>query len=480
MPLLAVLLAIHGAAPCAAEREGVIGREFLKGGPGGFKRLRILLVSDGFTEAQLTGKASVPSTSSTSSTPATSSTSSTASTTPTSEVNLDYKKYCSDMNTRFFQLEPFKSYENLFTVERVDVASLPGQAYLGANPGAVYEYEQFRDRAEAMRKLEDIYAGETPNATFIVANKFIGDAGCAGVITLLGPMLTPDRKNVDVGWAQYTYAHELGHGLCGLADEYEGNRSLSEKRGIIAVAPNIAFASDEPVKWQHWIDWPGNQPNAFAGEFRVFNQSYNSGLGSSPEDKKKVERDENNVKGVIGRYDGGAEVPLGSGVIKPRKTCWMANSPSVPFCEVCREGSVRFWFEILNLFDFVSPPNGDTVVAERGNARPFIVKSPLTADVETDWLLNNVSINDLVTRSSSGGGTEWRFDPDVGALLDKQRLNSTNNTLMVLLRDTKFTKAWKTEGPQAAYGAGRPMPMPSRITWQIQVREPLLGRTDGR
>jgi hypothetical protein len=173
-----------------------------------------------------------------------------------------------------------------------------------------------------------VAVGAVPNAT--CTGILINHSGRGGTGSINGFWVTTGRPR----WWNVAL-HELGHGMFGLADEYDGVRG--EYRGTRELtAPNLTLQTDrEKLKWKHHIHDATPIPTALHGE-------------SVPPGKLRHE---------VGLFEGGGRYERG--VFRPALQCRMRESAR-PFCEVCEEEIVRilqpFTDEIPDGPSIVLPP----------------------------------------------------------------------------------------------------------------------------
>lgn len=119
--------------------------------------------------------------------------------------------------------------------------------------------------------------------------------------------------SMGVGWD--VLAHEFGHGLGGLADEYCRNRNYDgAEPGAVNVSANTDRAT---LKWRRFVN-PATPVPTGTGNCAGYNQ------GASPADWSNSQS--------VGLFEGGRT--YGTGVYRPVIDCRMCgNAP--PFCPVC-------------------------------------------------------------------------------------------------------------------------------------------------
>jgi hypothetical protein len=119
------------------------------------------------------------------------------------------------------------------------------------------------------------------------------------------------------------FVHELGHGLCYLADEYVGNVSYNDifPEGIEPVEPNITRELDpNKIKWKAFLTKDVSIPTTQKAARELTKQS-------------ATER-------VVGAFEGGGY--LSKGMYRAEYRCLMGTSDSKQgFCVACEQGILR-------------------------------------------------------------------------------------------------------------------------------------------
>jgi len=115
----------------------------------------------------------------------------------------------------------------------------------------------------------------------------------------------------------YVALHELGHGMFGLADEYDGVRG-TYTGGREPSAPNITIETDrDKLKWRHLVSPDTPVPTQMHGE---------------PLENTRLRYE-------VGLFEGGSRFERG--VYRPAHNCRMRQS-AAGFCDVCEEHIVKF------------------------------------------------------------------------------------------------------------------------------------------
>ena len=164
-----------------------------------------------------------------------------------------------------------------------------------------------------------------------------------------------------------TAAHEIGHSLGGLADEYlvEGDLCLPH----VWFAPNISTLKEdkEDIKWSGWLLDETPIP--------------------TPEESQYDE--------VIGLFQG-AGMGCTEKAYRPKRICKMRNSQK-PFCSVCMERMIH------KVFKYANPIEGNFV--RNGNTVDIQIASP--EKMKTRWYIDGELMQETSSYESYKG-----LDPD--------------------------------------------------------------------
>jgi hypothetical protein len=258
--------------------------------------------------------------------------------------------------------EPFKEYASYLNVRAAQLASkdrgldrLPGGTDKDTACGGKVEWDVFTADRSRVRGILKRMGKEFERAQAIV----IGNDS-AGVSTGGGAVSCVAKGSLNA------LAHEVGHALGGLRDEYDYEpgtnpaRSAAKKREaevpVKDLPPNLMAGSDrekvlESVSWKRWID---------AGESRWWNGS------------------------KVSVFEGGDHTPFG--VWRPQASCKMRDSTA--FCVVCMEVMVKKLYAHVRPIDRVEP-EGDEIVLPSGDEREVRVwpLKPATRFLEASWSL---------------------------------------------------------------------------------------------
>ena len=154
------------------------------------------------------------------------------------------------------------------------------------------------------------------------AEQHVADVTCTGILVNNAGRGGTGGTNsfwVTTGRSRWWYValHELGHGMFGLADEYDGIRGTYTGTREPS-APNITIETDlEKLKWRHLISPDTPVPTLMHGE-RLENVR---------------------LRSEVGLFEGGSRYERG--IYRPQYDCRMRQS-AYAFCDVCEEHIVKF------------------------------------------------------------------------------------------------------------------------------------------
>jgi hypothetical protein len=256
--------------------------------------------------------------------------------------------------------EPFREYASYLNFHAAQLASkergvdrLPGGTDKDTPCGGKVEWDIFTaDRSRVREILGRLGKGFERAQTIVIGNDF------AGVSTGGGGVSCVTKGSLDA------LAHEVGHSLGGLLDEYDFEagtnpaRSGLKKRDaevpVKQLPPNLMAGSDrekvlQNASWQGWID---------AGESRWWNGS------------------------KVSVFEGGNHSPFG--IWRPQASCKMRESTA--FCVVCMEVMVKRLYSHVRPIDRVEP-EGDEILLPAGEERQVKVwpMKPATHFLEATW-----------------------------------------------------------------------------------------------
>lgn len=222
---------------------------------------------------------------------------------------------------------------------------------------------------------------------FVNSTKYGGVGGAVGVASI-----HPESDEIQV--------HELGHSFAYLADEYDYG-STGTGCGESTVR-NLECGHQFPqVKWDVWIK-PGTPiPTPETPEYA----------------------------GVVGAFEGAFY--QATGIYRPMLHCKM-QSLGVPFCPVCQEAHVLQFFERIRLLDAAIPPSGPVDVVTN-TARLFSVAAVPVPGIGFQWWLGgepmtgqtNPSVN-LTTAELTSANLELRVEIALSTPLVRAQSIQTN------------------------------------------------------
>jgi IgA Peptidase M64/Calx-beta domain/Domain of unknown function (DUF4214) len=167
----------------------------------------------------------------------------------------ELQKYRTDAQTmiqRFFEEEPFKEYQSLFNVHRIDVISNQSGADHGGQTvdtalGAAYNCSGIdrlicvdSDAVNAIR-ARSLTPAQYDITIILVNDTTYGGSGGLFAVASLHPQVVE------------LVLHELAHSFGGLGDEYGGTAGCNFL--FEPSVPNVTRATQRSqIKWKHWID----------------------------------------------------------------------------------------------------------------------------------------------------------------------------------------------------------------------------------
>lgn len=173
-------------------------------------------------------------------------------------------------------------------------------------------------------------------------------------------------------------AHEYGHGIGGLADEYTVSGAFSGTMN----GPNCSTVLDRPNV--HW--------NRFLGPATPIPTTFGAGMDSNR---------------TVGMFEGCATKV--TGVYRPVNNCRM-NSNSPPYCPVCYTTMKKNLYSFVG-HDFSDAVTGDfsgdghsDVLIHNGNDIAIYRTNPTTQKLDLVWIANNIV-------PAAPGGITWQPAP---------------------------------------------------------------------
>jgi len=206
------------------------------------------------------------------------------------------------------------------------------------------------------RSLRDVAAFAPYDALVLVANSETYGGG--GIFGLYATLAARNR------WADYTFVHELGHSLAGLADEYFTSDPVyapaTERPEVWE--PNVT-ADPKAAKWADLLGprialptpWPREKFTREALEVQGVRKAIRARNGPEAEMDalfSSQQRAEtallSPVNGPVGAFEGANYVA--TGYYRPQADCVMFSRDEVPFCKVCQRALDR----VIDLY--AAPP----------------------------------------------------------------------------------------------------------------------------
>ncbi len=218
------------------------------------------------------------------------------------------------MLDRLFSVSPFKEYEKHFQAHLVYVDAKPGKGLSGSGRDVEFPFGSTFMAGRDFVKLKDRYSAELAAQSapardiVIVMSRLTGRAHASNQFILL------------TANDHYAVAHEMGHVLASLGDEYQSESKLLDRsplpRGRDFREPNLTLddyidpTSPDTIaktaKWGHFLDLPDAYP-------------------------------------LVSAYQGGAHHSIG--VWRPSFRCAMEDSDLDSLCPVCHETLTREIFK---------------------------------------------------------------------------------------------------------------------------------------
>ncbi|MFB3905993.1 MAG: M64 family metallopeptidase [Acidobacteriota bacterium] len=283
-----------------------------------------------------------------------------------SEIPL-FELHTAYANDRLFSSEPFKEYRNYFNAFVLSVASResgsdhPSQGifrdtYFNSSydsyglghgltiPPNDRDPDIENGYGKAYHLLEQVFP-DWDLLVFIVNDPVFGGWG--------------DRRGVVCSTNYYigeVIAHELGHTLAGLGDEY-ADPFPNDPEPVVEQPNTTQETRRELIKWRAWIDDSTPIPTPVSASYRY----------------------------VIGLFEGARYQE--KGWYRPKFWCRMRNWIN-PFCEVCTEALVKSIYSRTGVVDSFSPPvarlhlTSDTLQL---SVIPFL---PATHSLRATWYID--------------------------------------------------------------------------------------------
>lgn len=347
-----------------------------------------------------------------------------------------YRPTCEELidgETGLFKKPPFDLLSNFFTVRMVNVTSQRNQAagdedeegapadaagrmafgtaVVHAPPPADEKLQRiwFRDPASAYAKLVELNREIPRHAVVVILNQQsyaggakAGDGGAPAIVTC-----TKDPN------AATMLAHQLGHALFGLADEYFDPAAPGPVPGEEPEELNVSLEAS-PAKWKPWLELRAIRPEQGA------------------------------------RY-------CAKGVYRPQTHCIMGADPDHDkrkFCAVCQHRIIERVYEMVSLIDAVEPA-AKAQVADAGVAHAFKVQTvaPVGARLAGEWFLDGVHQKSEAPVAANPG-------PSFASALEAAKLPAGQHTVRLLVSDPT-----RPAGPRAQLP---PRPL-NQWDWHVKV-----------
>jgi len=220
-----------------------------------------------------------------------------------------------------WRVSPFKEYRNRFNVHLVPVESqVPGR-------GRAATAENYAFGSHLDNTGRDVVVVETTH--FLEAARNAPDVDVVVALTTVAGRANSHNQALQNGGKDLpcivltrddypALAHELGHGIGGLGDEYESTTKLADRRPMPAnpsqdlrqanltltkfIDPSNKDTLKKTAKWSHFLDLPDSFP-------------------------------------LVSAYQGAYYQTIG--VWRPSFRCVMRSTQGIPFCPVCHEELVK-------------------------------------------------------------------------------------------------------------------------------------------
>ncbi len=302
--------------------------------------------------------------------------------------------------------EPFREYRSYLRADAVHLASrdqgvdrVPGDVVRDTPLGGKIEWDVFTvDAAKALAlcaRLDDRAAGRI---AVVIGNDAAGVATGGGGVAAIPKTSTA------------ALAHELGHALAGLRDEYDFPPGTNPKRADIGkreksvpvrpLPPNLMEGSDRDTVlagalWRHWIE---------AGP-----DSWWNGAG-------------------VAVFEGGNRTPFN--VWRPQARCTMRVS-GAHFCVVCMEAMLLRLYRTVRPIEALEPAEGELVLCtdETKLVKVYPLK-PRSGFLETTWTLERT------TAPEQGGPTVVKEEPAAVQLPPHGRRTEPDGRIVEAIRIT--------------------------------------------
>jgi hypothetical protein len=396
---LAFLLTICSASQAAG--EAALHPLFLTGPTK--SRINLVIIAEGYTESQL----------------------------PLFLLHAEY------LATHLFTGEPFQTYRNYFNVYALSVAS--AQSGSDHPSRGVFKDTYFNSSydsyglAHALTIPPNDWDPDIANGygkAYELLEPLLPDWGLlVFLVNELSSGAWGDKRGVVCAAnsvvAEIT-AHELGHTLAGLGDEYD-LPFPGDPEPVVEEPNTTQETRREFIKWRAWIEESTPVPTPDA----------------------EVYAD------LIGLFEGARY--QSQGWYRPKRGCRM-NYSSHPFCEVCREELVKSIYRRTGAVEGISPESDELTLASADQVDLSVIPmQPATGAVKVDWFIDGRKVaQDSTSLSVSGSDlglgtyqveaiawdtTTWVRNDSEGALL-------TRVTWQIKVEDPAPRESWHRRRPR--------------------------------
>lgn len=264
-----------------------------------------------------------------------------------------------------FSVSPLRQYEQFFNVKLVHVISKDN----GADHGSYGDYRDTAlgayfncDNIDRLLCIDDgkaylAAAADVPEYNFAIV--LVNDPKYGGS----GGQVCVSSSNEQ---SYEVLAHELGHSLAGLADEYayEGNQPLCDPTRDCPEANATMRTVREQIKWKAWIDTATPLPTPASDAYA----------------------------GVTGLFEGARYVQVG--LYRPKLDCKMRDLGQ-PYCPVCSEQLVRsIWSaDNVQMIESASPPLNHVVIDDCETLELSVTSPPVAPSTyEYGWSVDGTPL----------------------------------------------------------------------------------------
>ncbi len=231
-----------------------------------------------------------------------------------------FESHCRTLANVIKQEQWYKRMPGALNVHQIMVASKEPGTWIPVSCPPRPRRTPFKATFCADRRTLRAVGGDGELARTVAAEN-VADVTCTGILVNSGGRGGtggPSSFWCTTGRRQWWYValHELGHGMFGLADEYDGVRG-TYTGGREPSAPNITIETDrDAVKWRHLISEHTRVPTQMYGELL----------------------ENTRLRSEIGLFEGGSRFERG--VYRPAYNCRMRQASAL-FCEVCEAHIVK-------------------------------------------------------------------------------------------------------------------------------------------